>query len=161
MATRLSHYQKQQRTWIILAAVVLIGFLVALSQHYGLTGRAVSIPPGLPDLRFINTHDLETDLDVATRVSVQIYNDGADFDTPYVIKFEEQAGRNNFTKIGEYTVIDAQASGSAVTAYTFFSKSEPGTYTIKATVDSGRNVTEYNEANNEATIKVYVLKFRG
>ncbi|MBI2040643.1 MAG: hypothetical protein HYT16_00935 [DPANN group archaeon] len=158
MATK---YQRQQRTWIILAAVVLIGFLVALSQHYGLTGRAASVPPGLPDLRFINSHDLETDINVAVRISAQIYNDGADFDTPYVVRFEEQTGRNNFTGLGEYTVLDSHAGGTAVTAYTFFSKSEPGTYTIRETIDSGKNVTEYNEANNEVTIKVYVLKFRG
>ena len=132
--------QQKQRTWILLAAVLLISFLVALSQHYGLTGRAIQIDK--PDLRFINTHDFEVDIDRAARVSVQIYNDGAGFDAPYIVRFEKQTGQN-FTWLSDYTVLPPHEHGTAVTANTFFWGSENGTvYTIRATIDPDNNITE-------------------
>ncbi|MFC4767164.1 CARDB domain-containing protein [Effusibacillus consociatus] len=109
---------------------------------------------GLPDLFPVSltTTPSESVLDQETvTVNVQVKNEGEQAAGTFRVSLYDDGNL-----VGEQTVASVRTGENRVISFSY-QASNPTTHSLKAIVDTGKQVTEANEANNEITGSVRVL----
>lgn len=108
----------------------------------------------LPDLRPLSlvTTPADSVLDQSTvNVAVAVINDGEQAAEPFRVTLYDEGNA-----VGEKTITGSTGGGSREVSFSF-QATRPGPHQIKAVVDSGKNIDESNEGNNEKTGTIQVL----